>query len=372
MSATDTNDNPGRIVFVISWLLFCVVWLAVGARLATRWTLSRKLGGDDILTLVALAFSSGQTGAMTVAISNGLGQRINTLSSFQVTQFQQSLYASNLLYIFTLYFAKTAVLALLIQLTPDESHRRISIGLAIFIAFWAITAVFAASFQCHLPHSWQFIGNRCFNLTAFWNYFEILNIITDFVLIVLPAFVMWRVQINWRRKAAVASCFASRALVITAAISQLALSQHAYSSKDPTSDIWKDALCGQMVQNLSVITCCVPYLKPFYLGLESGMIRTDDLRRHGLVGAYGYGTQKSEQWTANSDSRNRAGPADQSNVRGKIAPFKNQDVQLDNLTTITAGGRVKPVDWEARSLDSQNSQVHIIRQTVGWTVNSEA
>jgi len=57
MSAIDTEDNPGRIVFVISWLLFCIIWLTVCTRLATRWNIGGKLEGDDYLTVVALVSS---------------------------------------------------------------------------------------------------------------------------------------------------------------------------------------------------------------------------------------------------------------------------------------------------------------------------
>lgn len=58
MSAENTADNPGRIVFVISWFLFCVLWLAVGTRMVTRWTFARRFEGDDIVTWIALVHTS--------------------------------------------------------------------------------------------------------------------------------------------------------------------------------------------------------------------------------------------------------------------------------------------------------------------------
>ena len=53
-------------------------------------------------------------------------------------------------------------------------------------------------------------------------------------------------------------------------------------------------MCNQLVQNLGIITACVPYIKPFLESLESGMIRTDDLRRRGVTAAYGYNASNSE------------------------------------------------------------------------------
>ena len=52
-------------------------------------------------------------------------------------------------------------------------------------------------------------------------------------------------------------------------------------------------MCNQLVQNLGIITACVPYIKPFLESLESGMIRTDDLRRRGVTAAYGYNSDRS-------------------------------------------------------------------------------
>ena len=44
----------------------------------------------------------------------------------------------------------------------------------------------------------------------------------------------------------------------------------------------------QAVLAASIIATCIPQLRPFLTSLESGLIRVDDLRRHGQQGAYGY------------------------------------------------------------------------------------
>jgi len=77
--------------------------------------------------------------------------------------------------------------------------------------------------------------------------------------------------------------------VIIAIICQLVYSRGVYTSSDLTYDVWKTALCAQFVQNLSVVASSIPYLKPFYMGIESGLIRSDDLRRLGFPSEYGYG-----------------------------------------------------------------------------------
>ena len=43
--------------------------------------------------------------------------------------------------------------------------------------------------------------------------------------------------------------------------------------------LWPVVICTQAQQSLGIITACVPYLKPFFAGLSSGILRNDDIRR---------------------------------------------------------------------------------------------
>ena len=48
--------------------------------------------------------------------------------------------------------------------------------------------------------------------TAFWTYFETVNIITDVMLILLPLGIIWKLQARKARKAIIFGCFAVRVL----------------------------------------------------------------------------------------------------------------------------------------------------------------
>ena len=48
---------------------------------------------------------------------------------------------------------------------------------------------------------------------------------------------------------------------------------------DPTYGLWPVVICTQAQKSLGIITACVPYLKPFFAGLSSGILRNDDIRR---------------------------------------------------------------------------------------------
>ena len=72
---------------------------------------------------------------------------------------------------------------------------------------------------------------------------------------------------------------ANRPSVVWAVIAQLVFLRRISKSSDKTFDGWPYDLSTIIVQNLSIITGCVPFVKNFMLGLESGMIRIDDQER---------------------------------------------------------------------------------------------
>lgn len=48
-------------------------------------------------------------------------------------------------------------------------------------------------------------------------------------------------------------------------------------TNDRTYSLWPLIVCTQIVQCTSITTACVPYLQPFLLSLESGMLKNDEL-----------------------------------------------------------------------------------------------
>ena len=81
-------------------------------------------------------------------------------------------------------------------------------------------------------------------------------------------------------------------ILIAAAIRIAYLAQESNSGNDLTLKAWPATLCALIVQCLSVIAACIPYLKPFLDSLESGMMNNDQLRRKGLSDLYSRGNSK--------------------------------------------------------------------------------
>ncbi|KAL8857575.1 MAG: hypothetical protein Q9178_005903 [Gyalolechia marmorata] len=331
--AVDTPSNHGPIVGVMTWFLLAATVCAVIARVVTKLAISRRFTSDDFLIIAALALSIGQGVAVTLQVANGLGKHADTLSASQLDKFDKIDYASNLLFILNLCLAKVSVLQMLRTITPIQQHVRMVLGVALFVLVWSM---------------------------SFWNAYGSLNLITEAALLALPLMIVWKIQTRLKKKGVIFLCFASRIVVLAAIIFQLVYQNRAAHTKDSTFKMWPVVLSAQTVQSLSIITACVPCLKPFLESLESGMLRSDDLRRRGLSGAYGYG---SHNLTSLSSSRSN-GRKEKSALASNASVGKHYKLP-NNISTVVTGNRNEDAE---RDSDSQKSSARIIKYTRTFTV----
>ena len=94
-------------------------------------------------------------------------------------------------------------------------------------------------------------------------------------------------KLKFSRKAVVVACFAPRILVVGAALARVIYLFPITPHNDPQFKLWAPAVISQLQVCLSISTACIPYMKPFFEGVEAGVWRADDLRRS--KSGYGYG-----------------------------------------------------------------------------------
>ena len=176
--------------------------------------------------------------------------------------------------------------------------------------------------------------------------------------------------------------------VIASAVAQLVYLNRASGMADFTFKLWPAVLCNQLVQNIGIVIACVPYIKPFFASLESGMIRTDDLRRRGVTAVYGHsffpkssGRQPSSGPPGSLSSHkmnkllSRATDASASANRDALIT-KTEDLADKRDAAASAGFDFATVTSGTRDLvlqrdsdaESQKSSSRIIKQTTTWEV----
>ncbi|KAH8660814.1 hypothetical protein BGZ60DRAFT_530820 [Tricladium varicosporioides] len=302
---TDTYYSPAVNICAVIFIVPTV--LGVGGRIFTKKAFVRKVNEDDYVILAALVFSLAQIATVFVATDHGLGQQWENISVSQKVVLQKSTYASGILLIFSLVLTKLSVISFMQSLSPSTINLRSGYAIAAFLALWGVVSVFVSAFQCSLPNPYDVYYGKCLDVYGFWMSFSILNIISDIILIAWPALIILKVRTGLWRRIIIVMCFACRIFVIGAIAAQMCFLRDTRKSTDVSLDSWKLAIATQLMQCLSITTACIPYLRPFLDSLESGLLRSDDLRRRGMSGGGGYtgsGSHGSSQKHPSIPSKN--------------------------------------------------------------------
>ncbi|KAI0179385.1 hypothetical protein GGR52DRAFT_303988 [Hypoxylon sp. FL1284] len=360
VSLHDSPDNHGAVVNIVSWFLLICSSLLVFTRLGTKYGVSKSFHVDDGFIVVSLILCIGQTIATSIGVANGLGRHRDTLSSGNIVVFQKSYYAANVLFVASLAFSKLAVIFFIRVISPIDLHRTLTWILTAATLAWSFSSIPMLLFQCDTPRVWDAFTNKCIDQQAIWNYVNAVSIIIDICLIWLPFVVVWNLQTQLQRKLVVTSCFATRLLTIAATGWQVKEAQGITNHQDATFTYWQLAVAVSLVQSLGIMTACTPYLKPFLDSLESGLMRSDDIRRRANAtgkSITGYGRQGI------STFRSQSGPTGASPNELRNLGHPNATV----TSSITVKKSENGSDWET---GSHSSQVKLIKQVKTWKVTS--
>ncbi|KAL1605999.1 hypothetical protein SLS59_003123 [Nothophoma quercina] len=217
-------------------------------------------------------------------------------------------YTNKILYIATLALAKLSIISLLINITASERHRHLGFGLTGFIALWGVVSVLVTSFQCGSTYPWR-TGNLerdCVDFIAFWQGMGVINMLTDLALILFPVHIIVTLQMSMAKKVAILTFFSARSLDIIATAVQMAYIS-GFSSSDPTRGLWKWTLMTQIIECITIITSCVPYLRPLLESIPSGLYGSDEMRRKNTPSELGYSRRKGGSYQLSStDSKTDA------------------------------------------------------------------
>ncbi|KAI2472244.1 hypothetical protein F4781DRAFT_9034 [Annulohypoxylon bovei var. microspora] len=267
-----TDDDHGSYVIIATWIFACISVLFVAVRVIVRVWLSRHVGRDIALIMAALLCSIGQSVAATEAVAYGLGRHLDALSNAQIRSYYRSILASEILSIFIFVLSKLSLVILVGRITPSNTMKAALNWFAIFTILWGLSDIFSVSFQCGFGVPMRALDDTCVNERALVVSHGIINILTDCVLMIFPVFAVWTVQIKTKQKLTVMGLFCTRLIVCVFIGIQLGSMESYLSGDDPTWYYLDPSIWNQIATHLSVITACVPSIKPFLTSLQSSLI----------------------------------------------------------------------------------------------------
>lgn len=222
---------------------------------------------------------------------------------------------------------KWSICVFINHLSPTAVHRHVDMAFRSTIGLWLVSATVLSIFQCALPRPWDYANRSgCTNRVSVISSSQGSSrpvLIQEASLVDLRrclkhghgVWIRFPVRVDHRQAPHVcseknysSSCVSDQVVVsfvlpcsqlhfsnlkqpsvIGAAAAQLAVFWNAYAKPDITHNLWLPTVCNQIVVFLSVLTACLPYLRPLMESLESGIVRVpedlDELRSFARSGS---------------------------------------------------------------------------------------
>jgi hypothetical protein len=215
-----------------------------------------------------------------------------------------------------------SILLLLERLAVSRLHKRITFATAGVVGVWALVGIVVLAAQCGSSNPWASSSPKCIDSKAFWIGMAPVDIITELVVVVVPGLMMIPVQVAISKKAVIIAAFIFRVLSIAATITRLFFIHPVTAhSSDATFDAVNYNILTQCVLSICITTACIPCLKPFLDGFDSGFM----------------GISFKDRMPGGSNSHSH-----------------NRDYKLSDLAYANAGPRGKNGNLDSMAIRSQN------------------
>ncbi|KAG4428195.1 hypothetical protein IFR05_016323 [Cadophora sp. M221] len=194
----------------------------------------------------------------------GLGQRLNTLTPTQfITHFKMT-YLSILFYNMSLCLSKFAILLFCQRLFAPSSWRKAYLVTLTCIGIYTAWAVATSIVPCvPVRRYWdKTVQGRCLPNEVLWFLNAGLNIVSDFVVVLLPIPTVFALRLPRKQKIGVSLVFGLGLFVCIISIVRLHALSKIATATDFTYDAFDIALWTCIEVNGAIVGACLPMLKP--------------------------------------------------------------------------------------------------------------
>ncbi|KAJ4386631.1 hypothetical protein N0V93_009529 [Gnomoniopsis smithogilvyi] len=205
------GGNSGGLL-AVAILAIILGTLAVALRIYTRKVVLNQLWVDDYLACASWVCLMGLVAQNFHNISTGLGSHFADIPPQTVSSFYLDMWLGLLIYQVTLLFTKLTLFFQFYRIIRQTSWKRqkvFYIVLMAVIAAWQIGQVFIQIFACNpVAKSWDMsIEGTCQPISVMRNMNASANIVSDFMILLLPLPIIWRLELPLRQRLALGGIF---------------------------------------------------------------------------------------------------------------------------------------------------------------------
>ncbi|KAK7177528.1 integral membrane protein [Paraphaeosphaeria sporulosa] len=332
----------GRTSLEVSSVFTALAAIAVVLRLYTRFFIVRFFSVEDHLIALAMLCSIGLTICIgtrksskfstkgppshsCVEVKYGMGHHMADLGPDGQPNALKAFFGSLIVYYLSLGFTKVSVVLQYRRVFPLRSVQIACWAILSIVISYTIWTVLGSVFACIPVRAFwtKEEGASCLNQSTMWYTNAAINIVTDFIIILLPMPVIKSLHLARRQKMALYIIFAVGGIVCIMSILRLQSLAVIANSADPLYDNPPAATWSSVETNVGIVCSCLPCLRPliarYFPSIFASSRKSSGLPAHSRRRSRAAYLRQTEQPTMLEDlpSRveNRIGACDEGTVK---------------------------------------------------------
>ncbi|RYP64723.1 hypothetical protein DL769_006571 [Monosporascus sp. CRB-8-3] len=253
------DDNNGHKIQIPAIVFFAVTPLFLAIRIWSRKQSPSGIGWDDWTIVISWVFAQIVSGLMLGSCAYGFGQHIYNISPEDKLMALKLFYTAQTFYKLTMNLTKSSILLLYLRIFVQSWFRITCYVLLGTILTYMVATTASSIWQCSpIARAWdKSLPGTCIDITANWYANAGFSIATDVVILTLPMFLIYQLQLPSSRKLALMVVFAFGISVTITNVVRMQTLDFSSTSPDPTYDVASSAWTV-VEQNVAVICACLP------------------------------------------------------------------------------------------------------------------
>ncbi|CAL8576420.1 hypothetical protein XPA_002305 [Xanthoria parietina] len=255
--------SAGIVPITAVFVTLSTAFLAV--RTYTKAHIIKIFGLEDYTISLAWLFNIGICMIALVQQKNGNGIHIWNITESKFLIFSRWGAAANIVYCPAVALAKVAILIFYLRLNPQKTFRYSVFAVLFITVGYMIALCFALFFQCRpVAKVWNpLLEGHCVNAKDLYLWNTILNVITDFLVILVPIPMLRTLQVGTRQKWVIGLLFGIGSLTCIISVIRTYFIAILLDKTDTSWEVPTSTSLIVVETNLSIICGCIMVLRPF-------------------------------------------------------------------------------------------------------------
>jgi len=265
--SSSSYPSGGVAVIAVNAVFTFLAIIAVIGRFYARSLKRRRPTLDDYLIVAGLIFTIATASVgFAMVVDGGVGIHQTEASLSQISILLKLFVPAPMLWSCATTCVKLSILWFYIGIFEWHGFRPAAyVVMAVSIALWV--AVILESFLLCSPFEYTWnkvtVTGTCGSSTEAYLSVAIVNLIIDLSIVALPMPILWRLQMSWKKKAAI-SALLGLGLIVCVMSALRIESVLALQDTDFTYTVVPDLIYGGLEVELGIINACLPIMQPVF------------------------------------------------------------------------------------------------------------